>query len=194
MKNTKKKADKNRMKALESYVVTIPNFLSKILGLKDEELLQGELTHKDLKMLFPDLKRSSFDAILDDPGMVYTGKVILVQDSIHNLAPYFNKGVKTLESYGIDSVMDKDEWNQNSDSWNKREKTKGPRLQEYDLSSMSIYELEELLKIYNSTHQKGCYERVRRELLFRKDSRQNSVKSKQKALKKEKRRNKKDDE
>lgn len=190
MKNSKRKNDRKRLKLLESYAVSISSFLSKFLGLKNEELLQGDLTHKDLMKLFPNLERSSFDAILDDPSMVYTGKVILVQDSMKNFAPYFNKGVKTLESYGIDDVMDKDEWKQNSESWTKENRNNSPRLQEYDLTSMSIYELEELLQIYSKTHQKGCYEKVRQELLFRKDSRQRSIKSKQKALKRENKRNK----
>ena len=190
MKNSKKKYDRKKLKILESQAVSIPNFLAKFLGLKNEELMQANLTHHDLMKLFPNLERSSFDAILDDPSMVYTGKVVLVQDSLKNCVPYFNKGVKTLESYGIDAVMDKDEWNQDSKSWTKNERSSTPRLQEYDLTSMSIYELEELLKIYNSTHQKGCYEKVRQELLYRKDSRQRSIKSKQKALKRENKRNK----
>ena len=194
MKNTKRKIDKKRLKTLESHAVSIQNFLSRFLGLKNSDLMKTELTHSDLMKLFPNLERSSFDAILDDPSMVYTGKVVLVQDSMKNFVPYLNKGIKTLESYGIDEVMDRDEWSQDTDTWSKKERSTGPRLQEYDLSSMSIYELHELLKIYSTTNQKGYYEKVRQELLFRKDSRQRSIKSKEKALKRDFKRKKNNDD
>lgn len=194
MKNTKKKHDRKKLKILESQAVSISSFLAKFLGLKNEELMQANLTHHDLMKLFPNLERSSFDAILDDPSMVYTGKVVLVQDSSKNYVPYFNNGVKTLESYGIDDVMDKDEWNQDSTCWTKKERNSSPRLQEYDLTSMSIYGLEELLNIYSATHQIGNYEKVRRELVSRKESRQNSLKSKQKAFRRDNKRKIDDDE
>lgn len=194
MKNSKRKIDKKRLKKLESQAVSIPAFLTKVLGLRNNDLMQVELTHSDLMELFPKLERSSFDAILDDPSMVYEGKVVLVQDSMKKFVPYINKGIKTLESYGIDDVMDRDDWNQDTSTWEKREKSNGPSLQEYDLSSMAIYELKELLNIYSATHQKGNYEKVRRELVSRKDSRHNSLKSKQKALRRDNKRKIDDDE
>lgn len=189
MGNSKKKSDKRRLRSLERHCVSIQNFLSRILGVKSDELMRANLTHSDLEKLFPNLKKSSFDAILDDPSMIYTGEVVLVQDAAHHIAPYFNTKMKTLDDYGIDDVIDKKEWEQSSETWDKSER-KTPNINDYDLSSMSLYELEKLLKIYSKTHQPGNYERVRREIVSRDNSIQGSKQSKQKALKRDNKRNK----
>ena len=60
MKNSKKKYDRKKLKILESQAVSIPSFLAKFLGLKNEELMQANLTHHDLMKLFPNLENKYY--------------------------------------------------------------------------------------------------------------------------------------
>ncbi len=185
------KKRKQRLENLSEQAVSMEEFLKRFLNINNDELIKQGLTHKELKKIFPNLRRSSFDAILDDPSMVYRGQVVLVLDSNDNVIPYVNNQIKTIESYGIDDVMDESEWSMPPEQWSSpREDT--PRVQDYDLKSLSIYELELLLQIYSYSNQKSSYFVVRREIVSRSDSHQGNKRSIQKSLKKEYKRNKKD--
>lgn len=179
----KKKVDKKRLKKLTEQAIPISTFLAKMLGIRDKNIV-GELTHKDLSYLLPDLQRTSYRKILDDPEMVYSGEVVLVIDIANNAVPYIvERNLQPLEEMGISDAIDTEVWDEPS-------KTEVPNLKDYDLKSMSIYELEQLLAIYHSTNQIGYYEKVRREITSRSDSKQGVKRSKQKALKKEVKREK----
>ena len=101
------------------------------------ELIGGacltKITHEDVKMLFPELKRCSFESIDKDPSLVYLGKVALVND-----------GRKTIPYYiPLDKDLDKDVVE--IDEFCESEKPKKVS-RSYDYASMSIYELKCLLK------------------------------------------------
>lgn len=183
----KRKIDKKRLKELTDQAIPMSTFLSKIMGIRDKSIV-GELTHKDLSFLLPELERTSYRKILDDPEMVYSGEVVLVIDSARNAVPYVvERKLQPLEEMGISDVIDATVW----DDEMPREEI--PNIRDYDLKSMSVYELEQLLAIYQSTHQTGHYEKVRRELVSRSDSKQGVRRSKQKALRKELKRTKIDE-
>lgn len=191
MGKDKKKKDKERLQNLNKQAVSMREFLKRFLHVDNDELIEYGLTHNDLRKIFPNLKRTSFDVILDDPSVVYTGEVILVLDASEHVVPYVSKELKTLESFGIDDAMDKSEWEKPPEQWGSP-KQDTPNIHDYDLKSMSIYELEILLKLYSYSNQMSSYYTVRREIVSRSDSHQGNKRSKQKSLKKENKRNKKD--
>ena len=55
-----------------------------------------ELSHKDIKFLMPDLKRISFEDLASDMRKLYIGKVIAVEDSFGNVAPYICPKIKEI--------------------------------------------------------------------------------------------------
>ena len=182
----KKKQDKRRLKGLTSQSMSMSFFLMRIMGIHNEALAREEITHRELAQIFPNLKRTGYDYILDNPQVVYNGDVILVRDATDAVVPYIiPEHLKNLSDLGMDDVMDNEEWDSiSSEDWvTYKEPT--PNIQDYDLKSMSIYDLEKLLKIYSQTHQTGNYQKVRREIISRRDSIQGNRMSKAKALHKE---------
>ena len=179
----KKKQDKRRMEFLEKESVSIESFLCRFLGITDVGLMNAHLSHNDLKAICPNLKRTGFARILDDPELVHTGEVILVTDSLNNVVPYVNDGFYNLNSFGMSDVMDDSDWN-TPELWNEK-KEQTPNIYDYELKSLSIYQLHELMQIYSKSGQYGNYEVVRRELISREDSHYSSKKSKARMLKKE---------
>lgn len=174
----KKRTDKMRLAGLEKRAVSISGFIKRYLGINDDALLRAELSHGSLSEIFPQLKRSSFDYILDNPCEVYNGSVVLVIDSLGNYAPYIVTNlVEMLDNQGINQVMDETHWGDGSpESWNVTEKI------DYDLSSLSTYELVELMYIHKRAGDISSYNRVKNEVLSREDSARANRQSKQKAL------------
>lgn len=75
--------------------ISINDFLAKYYGRSD---FNGKkLIHENVKSLFPDIKRWSFEDIVKNPELVYTGKVVLVRDSSNRCIPY-------LTGYDFDMV------------------------------------------------------------------------------------------
>lgn len=177
----KKKKDRKKQEDLRQNSISIERFLSNILGVKVEELLRAHLTHEDLKQILPNLKRASIAQVLDDPCMVATGKVILVTDSTHRCLPYKNDRKNFLGNQinsDFSMVMDPEEW-ENPDATVQR-----PHYD--DLSELTTYELSEYAKELYELGFIGARERVLKELRTRPDSKQGVRRSKEKALKKEK--------
>lgn len=75
--------------------MSINDFLEKFYGRVD---FRGKkLVHENIKSLFPDIKRGSFEDIVKNPELVYTGKVVLVRDCNNKCIPY-------LTSYDLDLI------------------------------------------------------------------------------------------
>ena len=191
----KKKHDKKKQEILKKESVSIESFLSKFLGVYNVDLMQAHLSHSDLKTLFPNLKRTGFAQVLDDPELVHTGEVVLVSDSLNNVVPYVNNGMFCkLNTFGMGDVMDDSDWN-TTELWDKsKEKNSTPDIQDYELKSLSVYELTMLMQVYNKSGQRGNFEIVRRELISREDSNYANKRSKAKALRKEMKRHHNDDD
>ena len=59
------KQDKIKLAMLYDNKVSMTYFLSTIMGINHPAIYGKGLTHKDVKKLFPTLKRTSFDNIID---------------------------------------------------------------------------------------------------------------------------------
>lgn len=183
MGNTKRKRNRKKEEQLKQSSMSMESFLRKILGITDIELIRAHLTHDDIKKMFPSIKRASIAQVLDDPALVSRGDVIYVKDSENRSIPYINDREKFLGNIvtpitnDLSSVMDTEEWSE--------PKSDTSRIRYEELESMSVYELVCLAKIYHETGQIANREIVIRELKSRNDSKQGVKRSKDKALKKE---------
>lgn len=114
--------------------ISLAKFLSRFVSLYGKDL--KKVTHNEVKILFPNLKRCSFNKIKENPMLIYDGDVILVDDG-KTIIPYYIPKEETL----------------NSESTFIREKVKEREIDDsyHDYASMSIYELRCLLeRKYNS--------------------------------------------
>ena len=172
-KKEKLKQDKSRLARLADDSITIEAFLARVLGVRDQNLLAGRLSHNDLKALFPFLRRASFDYIIDNASVVYSGEVYLVSDAQGRKVPYFNPHLVLEEAdyYGTYEGMPQV---QNI-----------PNIDEIELSELSTYDLQQLLHIYQEHNMRGAYRKVHTELVGRKNSHHASSERKGRALKKE---------
>ncbi len=186
--SSKMRKDRQRLSDLSAKSVSMQNFLVRFLGVRDINLLQSCITHKDLKSIFPDLKRTGFDTILDSPELVASGRVILVNDS-QNVVPYSVPSIKL----DMSDVLCSDDW-QDSEVWDRSSEEKNVDINEYDLQSLNIYNLVELMELYARTRQMGCYYAVRRELISRDDSKHATKHSKARALQKDLKRRRRNEE
>lgn len=75
-------------------IITMPDFLYNYLGVENINIF--EITHEDVKILFPDVKRSSFEKIEKDYISIYNGDIILVKDKKGKTLPYYNP-LRTLD-------------------------------------------------------------------------------------------------
>lgn len=115
--------------------ITLAKFLSRSLNLKGEEL--SNITHEDVKVLFPALQRVSFEYAKKNNDLVETGKIMYVNDGKHTI-PYL-----------VPKMSDKMEEFLEFDC--KRDKKVEIDYEQYDYSAMSNYQLKCLLNLkFNS--------------------------------------------
>lgn len=67
--------------------LSLNEFLEKFYGRTD--FRDKKLVHENVKTLFPDIKRGSYEDIVKNPKLVYTGKVVLVRDYNNICIPYY---------------------------------------------------------------------------------------------------------
>lgn len=108
--------------------ITLSKFLSRTLGLGGSDL--KKISHLDAKILFPQLKRSTFEYVNKHPEEITCGKILMVSDG-RTVIPYY---VPTLETK-LDFYEVKIE----------REEPRKINDERYDYTAMSIYELKQLL-------------------------------------------------
>ncbi len=173
IKKAKLKKDKERLERLADGRITIISFLSKYLGVRDQRVLSSRITHKDIKAIFPNLKRVSFDYVVDNPTLIGDSTILLVSDSIGRVVPYMNPqlGYEETEYFG-EFVCD------------ESTKVTIPNIDEIDLESLNNYELQQLLHVYEKNLIRGAARKVRNELISRKDSRHSTKESKERILRK----------
>ena len=174
MANRKKlKQEKQRLSRMATESMSVQSFLSRILGIRDNSILSREITHADLKAMMPKLVRPSFQYILDNPDLVYAGEVLLVEDSHGSVVPYFNPSYLYEEVDYIGTFVEE-----------KPQQEEIPNIDDFVLSELSNYELQNLLHIYEQHRIRGAYRKVREELVSRKDSRHASHESRERTLRK----------
>ena len=137
--------------------ISLRKFLMFYYGINDSNILSHNLTHKDIKTLFPNLKRFSFDYVLDNIKEIYTGSIIMVKDSMGNAVPYINPKLDICIEEDIDIEITEED-NDNT-------------LEEIiDLENLSLYELAELAKKYKTDNRINEYRKVCRIIKKRKDN------------------------
>lgn len=67
--------------------MSITKFLSRYYGVNNSNICN--LTHQDVKILFPEIKRCSFNYANKNFEEIVKGNIILVEDRRGNIAPYF---------------------------------------------------------------------------------------------------------
>lgn len=115
--------------------VTLSKFLSRFLMVDGMALTK--VTHADVKMLFPMLKRASFEYVEKHPEEVMMGRILMVSDG-KTVIPYIVPDVRKIE---IDMTMMPELI---------KEKRTGKR--ETDYTKMRVYELKKLLNLRFNTY------------------------------------------
>lgn len=115
--------------------VTLSKFLSRFLMVDGMALTK--VTHADVKMLFPMLKRASFEYVEKYPEEVMMGRILMVSDG-KKIIPYIVPDVRKIE---IDMTMMPELI---------EEKRTGKR--ETDYTKMRVYELKKLLNLRFNTY------------------------------------------
>lgn len=82
------------IKSLEKQVgsLSICEFLKHYCGVSGSGL--NKMTHDTVSMFFPNLRRTSYEHVEKNPGMVCRGEIVLVRDSANHLAPYIVSDTK----------------------------------------------------------------------------------------------------
>lgn len=115
--------------------VTLSKFLSRFLMIDGMALTK--VTHADVKMLFPTLKRASFEYVEKHPEEVMMGNILMVSDG-KKVIPYIVPNKKEIEL----DVTRMPEF--------VEEKHKSKR--ETDYTKMRVYELKRLLNLRFNTY------------------------------------------
>ena len=185
-KRIKRDENSRLRELLEESAISINVFVKRCLGLYNDEIMKAKLTHKDLTHLYPKLKRTSFEAIMDDPRCLSTGQVVVVIDANNNIIPYqYSKDEERkksfLQSADFEAVMSSEDWMEDTTEWDKS-KEHAPGASSHDLHGLSKYDLECLMELYIKLGQWRDYETVRKELTSRKDCSHANRNSKRLAL------------
>ena len=171
-KKEKLKQDKARLSRLSENSISVESFLARVLGIRDKSFLSSKISHADIKQLFPQLVRPSFSYIVDNPAIIYNGEAFLVEDSFGSVVPYFNPSFLYEETEYFGEFVEE----------HPREEL--PQVDELELSELSNYELQNLLRIYSDHNIRSAYRKVHDELTSRKDSRHASHESRERSLRK----------
>lgn len=111
--------------------MSLSKFLSRYVNLKGVNL--NKIKHDEVKYLFPFLKRATFEEVGNNKDLLYTGKVILVND-----------GKKTIPYYVPELTVD-----ENKEYLEVEREVVNTNLvddKHYDYSELSEYELRQLLR------------------------------------------------
>lgn len=86
--------------------ISIHKFLVLYCGISGDKLKDKKISHEELKILLPHIKRTSFDQILNNKKLMYTGDIITVKDSFGQIIPYEKPIIEDKEmdfNYELDS-------------------------------------------------------------------------------------------
>ena len=120
--------------------ISINKFLRIYYGVTDENLLTGNITHKALKQLIPELKRLPFDYSYKNQNLIASGNIVLVIDCNGNVIPY--ETPQAVEDIGEIETL-------STETASKEEKA----IEEVvAVDNLSLYELSELCKKYSKDH------------------------------------------
>lgn len=87
--------------------IDLISFLRNYYGITSSSLKINKLTHADIKILFPDIKRISLERLKKEMESIYRGEVLLVYDAHNYILPYVNPHY--LVNQNIDNTINYDE-------------------------------------------------------------------------------------
>ena len=70
--------------------IDLLTFLRNYYGIVNQNLKINRLSHMDMRILFPNVKRGSFEYLDNNQELVYNGDIILVYDCYGFVLPYIN--------------------------------------------------------------------------------------------------------
>lgn len=73
--------------------ISLVKFLNLYLGITNDVL--SKMTHSDIKILLPNLKRCSYEYAYDNSALVLRGEIIIVSDAKGIIVPYFKPSEET---------------------------------------------------------------------------------------------------
>ena len=129
------------MDELKDSSISLIKFLYCYCGICDEVIIRNKMSHKDVKIFLPFLKRLDYEEVLKNKDMLYKGNIISVKDSYGNVAPYLNPKIKIVEENNLSS----ENFLTNKKFDNKLEDAVEKIIV---ASQLNDYELEKLLKIF----------------------------------------------
>ena len=89
-----KKELKSLKKELEKNCISLTKFLISYCGTTNKDIYSMKISHQDISKLMPQLKRVSFESLLDDRDSFYIGNIIPVKDCYGNVVPYVNPKIE----------------------------------------------------------------------------------------------------
>lgn len=168
--NNKNKMNK-LIKELYDNGISLRKFLLYYCGLSIENYKNIKLSHSDIKVLMPYLKKVSYEYLLSNKSELYNGNIVAVIDSYNNIAPYITpKMVKENDLVNIDV---------------KREKNKNIIKNAILNENLNTYELSELCKAYKKVGRFKEYRIAHNLLKSKKDLKVKKYKKQKELLKME---------
>lgn len=135
----------DNLKIYKSMYVSMPYFLYHYIGYNEENIYK--MTHKDIKELFPTLRRSSITDVCKNPRIIYEGNVILVKDRRGLVVPYYNPLDKNSVFSCMDDIVSKEKDNKEYDI--------------LDIKKLTNYELKKEYGLQKKSHNFGRFKMVR---------------------------------
>ena len=141
-------------KELEKRCISLTKFLINYCGIYNDEIYNIKISHQDIKSLMPNLKRVSFESLLNDKKSFYIGDIIPVKDCYGNVVPYINPMIEYNVAAEIDCEV----------------KERCKQLEEITIDeNLNNYELARLCRLLKEYHKNREYREIRRLLKRNKD-------------------------
>ena len=156
-----------REKYVKEHTISIKKFLKIYMGINDSKILDSRISHKDLKYLYPSLKRLPYDYAFSDMKKILSGDIILVVDDFNTYIPYeapeaqFN--VDLIDKYG--EYTDNDFRDKHI-------------LKKEELEELSTYELSKICRVCKKNNRSRDYRIAYRILKSKKEEKQKTDKHK----------------
>ena len=93
-------------KELRENSISLIKFLINYCGISAISLENSKITHKDIKQLIPNLKRVSFDWLMENRVLVDVGKIIPVIDITGSVVPYIRPSMQKENLIDVTSTKE----------------------------------------------------------------------------------------
>lgn len=94
MNDRQKRQLKKLQQEMHDNSISLSKFLIVYYGIYSENIYN--MSHRDVKFVFPYIKRISFENLLNDKKELYIGNIVAVKDSNGNVAPYIKPDMENM--------------------------------------------------------------------------------------------------